>query len=578
MPYVKHNFTNGKILEANDLVDIENTISELNSSYTTHNFRNGMSLKASHLDEMEEGLISISPSYQKHNFVKGMTLNSDDLDIIEDELVDRSYDWNFPDDYRTDLDDVISKVKIVNQNTPKNSHVEFIAFADMHKDTVNSESEFYRMMNAIKYLTHRLDIAFVVNLGDICYSSDGNMDTGVFDEAKSAAEELNSPYIITMGNHDYIPHEKRRELATNFEGAVFDTVGSWFYVDDNERCLRYIMLDSQDRGNDANSGTTVTTTSNACSDHSWKQLDWLANVALKTTNKVIFLQHQGLGAINSNTVREHSHINNYKIASTIAQAFQEGTSGSATYTIYYSAETTAKDVVEWDFSEQGKGTVLFNAFGHVHGDTLYNSTTSTATPFNEFTFDNALCRESTYVGESVTRTINTITEIAFDVVSVDLEKNKVHCYRCGAGNDREITLLFSKEDAEVDFSNGTDISDRFSFTVKGPILWADGTQNTSNTSSFGSDYTNIAGYKYLNITQLTTTSTSTANGLAFYDADKKYISGKSQIAGASSLTYTYSTVEVPSNAVYIRTTWWQADNGTTGSGSWNSGEFSCIAI
>ena len=744
MPYVKHKFTNGMVLESSDLNDIENAIVELDSSYSGHNFANGMYLKAKYLDEMEDKIVELDSSYTKHNFTKGTVLEAVELDEIEDELVDLSHPWNFANDYRTELDDIISKIKTIQQTKDAASHVEFIVYSDMHKDTIDSEPEFYRMMNAIRYLTHRLDIAFVANLGDICYSSDGSMDKKVFNELLEYSKELNSPYVITMGNHDYIPHNDRRNMATNFENAVFDTVGSWFYVDDNRRNLRYIVLDSQDRGNDANVGTSVTTNSNACSDRSWNQLNWFANVALKTKNRVIIMQHQGLGAINSSTVREHSHIDNYKIACTIAEAFQAGIAGSTKYKIYYSAETTAKNTVTWDFSDQGAGTILFNAFGHVHGDTLYNSTTSTSTPFNEFTFDNALCRDSTYVGTNFKRTLNTITEIAFDIVSVDLENNKVNCYRCCAGNDREYNLLLpvylpltsvkievsdtisgievtpgivyspldttstsgfkwsiqsGGEYASIDedtgeitidssasnnvivirvvsidqpsiydeatvsityappgkltnievtsqpyktlyaegsifspngmivtayYDNGSsstvknysysptsaltmndkeivvsytldgiicnttlpitvseptevDISDRFSFTVLGPILWADGTQNTTNKSSYGSDYADISGFNSLYITQLVTTATSTVNGLAFYDADKKYISGVSQITGGASMTIKYNTIEIPPNAVYARTTWWKADDGSTGTGSWSGTEFSCIA-
>ena len=131
--------------------------------------------------------------------------------------------------------------------------------------------------------------------------------------------------------------------------------------------------------------------------------------------------------------------------------------------------------------------------------------------------------------------------------------------------------------------DGTDITDRFIFTTLGPIISTDGTQNTSNKSSYGSDYADISGFSSIELTQLSTSSTTSVNGLAFYDADKKYISGQAQILGDTTTSYGVRTIDVPENAVYVRTTWFKPTSGVNEcTGAWKTNatmadvEFSCI--
>ena len=74
--------------------------------------------------------------------------------------------------------------------------------------------------------------------------------------------------------------------AVEIDGAVFDKVGSWFYLDDSFHDVRFIVLDCQDRDGDAEKWTTVTN-SGGYADRSYEQLHWLANVALKTNKKIL---------------------------------------------------------------------------------------------------------------------------------------------------------------------------------------------------------------------------------------------------------------------------------------------------
>ena len=164
-------------------------------------------------------------------------------------------------------------------------------FSDLHKNSIEEHPEFARMMAPISYLQECLNLDFVVNLGDIV----NNPCDEVYDEVFNSLNDLNVPFINIAGNHDWITLEKKINQLTNIETAIFDNVGAWFYFDDENESVRYIILDSQDSGNKANDNKVIKKSSKY-TDRSWQQLDWFANVALKTNKKVIIFQHQALGS------------------------------------------------------------------------------------------------------------------------------------------------------------------------------------------------------------------------------------------------------------------------------------------
>ncbi len=483
--------------------------------------------------------------------------------------------WNFTDDYMSELNSIINSISTIQSNKESRT-VEFIAFTDLHKDSVSNNPEFERMIQAMNYLTHNLDIDFVVDLGDNVTTPVKGSNYDVYDQVKEALSSLNAPYINTMGNHDTIPHIYRRDFSTNIENAVFDDVGSWFYFDDQKSAVRYVVLDCQDQGNDANTWTSLETGANV-TDRSWKQLDWFANTALKTDKKIIVLEHQSLGSSQSNVIASQSNNSNYFIAKDILQAFMNGQKGSANYTKYFASETTAQDTVKWDFSNQGAGTVLFNLFGHTHGDLAINKNTSISSPFNEISIDNALFNSSTYIGQSATKVNNTVNEISFDVVSVDLLTNTVKTFRFGAGEDRTIQLLDVKgeyvppvddDDNDDENSDEVNISSQFTWTVGGPILFADGyayseNQTGGNPNLQYSNFVNIEGYKYIELTIPARVGTGATGGFAFYTTNNVsgFISeGASERNGNGATEDGVKTmkVEIPAGAKYIRTTYWSS--------------------
>jgi len=383
-------------------------------------------------------------TYKKHNFEDGKVLYASALNEMEEQIIKNSGEpeWNFTSDYQSELEKVIDAVKDI-QNNNKLHTIEFIMFSDTHRENINDHPEFYRMMQAINYLTHKLDIKFVVNLGDnyngypVENADYGKGHEGVFEELVKVLSKLNSPFININGNHDSVPHIYKRNWITNLSNAVFDNVGSWFYLDDDFHNIRFIVLDCQDWDGDALNWTTVSSTK-GYADRSYEQLSWLAHTALKTKKKIVFLQHQSMEETGYYLVHPTKPTSDgrYYFTTNIIDAFEQGTNGSISY--------DSNRNIDFDFSSQGQGTVLCNFSGHTHGDAFYNASYSYPSGFtssiNEIAIDDALCSTGTHAGTANTKTLNTVNEIVFDVVSIDLLSNIVTCYRFGAGKDRICTL------------------------------------------------------------------------------------------------------------------------------------------
>ena len=383
-------------------------------------------------------------AYTKHNFKQGevltaQALNEMDAQIFANEAAISSASsstksWSFTSDYQTELDRVVSKVTTL-QGNGKGYAVSFITYSDLHKASVTDHPEFDRMIDAINYLTTKLDIKFVANLGDthdgtpVQGSHYGPGINGVYSQVLESMSQLNAPYINIPGNHDTIQQVYKRNWMTNIPNAVFDKVGSWFYTDDDFYNVRFIVLDCQDQDGHANAWTTGTLNG---ADRSYEQLNWLANTALKTSKRIIFLQHQSMESRTGSFVHPTKPTSDgrYYFTENIIDAFEQGTSTEIDY------DSSRK--INVDFTSQGNGVVLCNFFGHTHGDAILKR--DSGSTINEIAIDDALCRSGAHGGSDNTKTSNTVNEIAFDVVCVDLINKTVYCYRFGTGSDRELAL------------------------------------------------------------------------------------------------------------------------------------------
>ena len=123
-------------------------------------------------------------------------------------------------------------------------------------------------------------------------------------------------------------------------------------------------------------------------------------------------------------------------------------------------------------------------------------------------------------------------------------------------------------------SQTTDITNLFDWTSGKMVIATTGAcQDYADWQA--SDYVDVSSFDSIQILTANTIHTGTTAGLAFYDVNKKYISGVKHTDGVGKEYGTLlHTLEIPENAVYIRSTWYLPSHPNYSS---VFGEFSCIA-
>lgn len=124
-------------------------------------------------------------------------------------------------------------------------------------------------------------------------------------------------------------------------------------------------------------------------------------------------------------------------------------------------------------------------------------------------------------------------------------------------------------------SDGQDLTSQFTWST-GSINATTGGEDQA-ADWVKSDYVSIAGATKLDLMMIRTTSGSTTKGMAFYDANKNYISGvKNNLSAPSYMTPELRMIDVPANATYMRTSWCSTGNSMYNPEISNINHFYCI--
>ncbi len=327
-----------------------------------------------------------------------------------------------PDDYMIELARVEGETKAVKDDNT----ITFAVMADAHYD--GTQDEMLRLADVLKELQTDGAIDFTVGVGDMLE----NQNTPYTDFTQILTDR-GITYGLVRGNHDLFKPSILRANNTNIEGAVFDTLGDWYYLDNEDKGVRYIFLNSCDKGTDVDEDKNTLTMQ--MKGVSYRQLNWLANTALKTDKKVVIFNHCPVTSSATSGVLGGTVDSNYHSMGAIIEAFTQGTSGTIAYTIEYT-ENGASDTISYDFTKQGSGTVIANFCGHSHGDryTQNDGEIMEIWTDNALAFDNCgsnLCYNGAVIPD-------TVDEIAFDVVTINLDTNAIYCKRFGRGKDRTV--------------------------------------------------------------------------------------------------------------------------------------------
>lgn len=365
-----------------------------------------------------------------------------------------------PDYWQDHLDSKIATVKAL-QDTVGDELVSFPNFTDLHCNANQSYNLGRNIGILSKEIMNRCNLPFAVCDGDT--NSNGNLSTkDAVETCLENAMEIFTPIIddllLARGNHDityggsstdgnayqwqYSPSEVYNKLfrwqATDFR-RVFDTDsdGTYFYVDDKAHKTRFIVLDSQwVEWQGRNDDGSVIYNGHHNSGYGQRQLEWLANKALQfdeTGREAVIVTHVPPTSITYNgTTRDYlSETRDGVIFKEIVRAFCNKTTYEGTYT--GTAEWQNVNIAV-DFTSR-KGNVACILSGHCHCDRIIED--ELPCPIITTTSASDMARTGE---ETEDRVYGTITETAFDIVSIDRVNHKIYMTRVGIGSDRECSF------------------------------------------------------------------------------------------------------------------------------------------
>lgn len=296
-------------------------------------------------------------------------------------------------------------------------------------------------IDAVNGLT-QLDL--VANFGDVMVGYLDDTYKEGFKHVKSAFNSVSKavPYIQLQGNHDQISTDTTEEaqqkyfayIGANNVGTVTDWTNrfrNYGYRDFDDQKMRVIYLNTTDVSEAENTKDVGI---------SAEQYSWFINTALDFSNKD---DAENWGFI----VCSHHPLNWYYLDNllTVLNAYKSKTSGSIT------ADSKS---VSYDFTN-ATAELIAHFHGHLHN---FRAETLGSNNVTTITIPNACFDRNNEYGthsDSEVRNLygdvgsngnqrqfnkieNTAEDTAFNIIVVDRQNRKIHCFNYGAGIDREI--------------------------------------------------------------------------------------------------------------------------------------------
>ncbi|MGO4545351.1 metallophosphoesterase [Paenibacillus sp. 2TAB23] len=322
----------------------------------------------------------------------------------------------------------------------------FVFITDLHH---RKGGNMLRSATMIQQAASLLSLDFILCGGDISINGPKSEVVAAQKEIVDALAASDAPLLMVKGNHDdnsiydyelrggsaanvVYPVESREiTLAPVQELAKFNRnhpSSLYYYLDFPDKKTRVIVLDCTDIPYTLTDKGTLTYFGQWDYAFSNSQMNWLADEALALKGKsgwrVLLASHI---AITQDGIFGADHsVRNGSALWGIIKAFREG----GCY-ISKDGEGDFRYQVAADFTEQGTGTVIGCLFGHVHHDQIvYRDEIPIISSLNA-------CTHKEFA-ESPERKEGTVSETAFDIMTVDFAQSIIKAYRVGAGQHRTI--------------------------------------------------------------------------------------------------------------------------------------------
>ena len=314
-----------------------------------------------------------------------------------------------PDYYTTDgyLKDKVEYIDNLIRSCATNGDI-FIHISDLHWQGNQQHSP-----ALIKYITDRIPIKRMFNTGDDFDGTAVRLSSTKYENVNVLIpfiEAFNGDYYWTVGNHDHLLGYKKTYddlCATHHQlddKIVFGgTTKSYYYVDNTQQKIRYIVLDAFDAGE---TGYT---------HYGPEQLSWLENTALNVESgwTILLFCHM---------IYYSKPSENFEFADISDPRF-----------------IALKNIL---VNYNGNGTIAAVFQGDAHVDRVFRLAGEGSIPVICITTDK--CDGAL----NVNREVGTINEQAFDVVVVDKANRKITCVRIGAKAKDGVGLTTQGNDVE----------------------------------------------------------------------------------------------------------------------------------
>ena len=317
-----------------------------------------------------------------------------DEDSIPESKIHFNEQYVVPDYYKQHIAEKAARVKELANGCAAYGDV-FIFITDEHW-TRNQQNS----LSLIKYLEENVNIPRLFSGGDETDAAGGGFCSQVRDV-------FHGKIYHVVGNHEYFLHSTGSQLYYDFDSFNDDQIGNldrhYFYVDNRQQQIRYIILNSFCEMDETSVGATP--------GYEQEQLDWLRDTALDVPEGWTIL------------VFTHMFMNVTMVGNTLSM------------TSYAQACMNVLDQYE------GNGTIAAVIQGHTHRDRL--ATTPSGIPVIITTCDkNWQWISSTGDPDLlVDRSSGTIREQAFDVMILNKKERTITAVRIGCpaeggtGND-----------------------------------------------------------------------------------------------------------------------------------------------
>lgn len=343
----------------------------------------------------------------------------------------------YPDYVKNAVDDAIRKIR----SYQNKRSITFGFMADIHySKTEIHDLRTKRLMNAYRDIKDAVGAELLLLAGDFINNGNKEYSAACFTDLKEYLCEFkhfpvngnhddNSMWDEYIGNGKAVNHHTTRELYSLFYNHLPEVGATivaedklYYFYDDKENSVRYIFLDTSDIPDVYNEDGSLKYTKQHTFGISQEQIDWLINVALKTeeeTDFVICAHNAGLPSEDEKSCPTkflHHILDAHNQRGLLCREYGEG---------------VFKVCIDADFAEY-KGKVLCVMCGHYHKDIVEKSQGGIPFIHSDCTI--------MYVWPVyyTVREDGNISEMIFDMVTIDRENNRIYTTRIGAGEDRII--------------------------------------------------------------------------------------------------------------------------------------------